>query len=96
MASFPQVCQPSSQRMAVSVQGVVLLVVTPCSLVGRHRHVLHLLNVVITGCLLREALNIRVICVVYAGNVSVPSQNFCCPYEMAALMQVFDAQPRRM
>jgi hypothetical protein len=34
-----------------------------------------------------EALNIPAISVMYAGNLSVPSQNFCCRYEIAALMQ---------
>ena len=82
------VCQRSPQKMALSVQGVVLLVVTPCSLVGRHRHVLHIVNVdCYNGFLHMEALNIPLICVVHVGYRSVPSKNLCSRYEMAALLQ---------
>ena len=77
------VCQVSQQRMAVSVQGVVLLVVTPCSLVGRHRHVDCYNGLFAYGGIEYTCH----LCDVCTESVSVPSQNFCYCYEIAALMQ---------
>jgi hypothetical protein len=75
--------------MAVSVQGVVLLVVTPSSLVGIHRHVLRLLNVdCYNGLFAYRGTECTChLFGVFRESVSVPSQNLCCRHEIAALMQ---------
>ena len=78
------VWQRSPQRMAVSVQVVVLLVVTPCGLVGRHRHVLHVLYVDCYNGLLAYG-GIEYTC--HLVGVCGKSQNLCCRYEIAALLQ---------
>jgi len=95
----PRTCvyQRSPQRMAVSVQDVVLLVMTPCSLVGRHRHVLHLLNVCCYNGLFAYG-DIEYTCY-FCGVCRVcvcTIPKFLLPIRDSSTDAVFDAQPRRM